>query len=744
MSIDSGDRDGWSTEPAGAEFDPRVILDFLRRRKLVILLVTVPLLLPATIVPFLLDSYYEAMAKVVIRTPPKVLEFGADFMPGAAGAGRNQGWSTGASSEEALITLVYSDAVLGRVIDQLPAGAEARKSFLEIATSAIGRSQVPLGADQDRARRVELLRKIVQVTVTGGGNYLTIVAAGNNGGSATFLANAVADAYVKYEVDQRDEASRRAVAWLNQQVYELREQAVRKEQVLNEIATTNNLSLAALEEDGSESQNAAIDRLEGDLQAARVTLLSAQQRLSVLRPRVTTPGADAGGEQASASVREQYDRVSAELDAARLRFTPTHPEVRRLEGVVASLAGRLGSEVTRYRPPLSQSEETEYQRLLSEESEQIARIKVMEQTRAGLLSSTAAGPKAEAVSRYHRLANEVTIDKQILEVLMTRRNETLLTAATKEVGADVLDYAVAPSTPAGPNRKKYLIVGYVLALGLGFGLAFALELIDGRMRDPAAIAALLGTTSLGMIPKVEISKAPPERQALDAPGSAAGESYRNVRTSLLFTMRAAKLRCLLVTSAIAGEGKTTTSVNLASAFGRMGRRVVLVDADMRRPRVHRVFRIPASPGLSEILQGKARVEDTVIRPERTEFDLIPAGAIPDNPSELLGSAAFTQLIADLKNEYDLVMLDSPVLLAVPDALLLAADADGTLIVAKPGSVDRHGLRRIRDDLQRSGARVLGVVFNQVDPKSSLHYPSYMYSPYLEEGKAEKPTSRPGA
>ncbi len=741
MRPDGGDRDGWSDAPAGGEFDPRVILDFLRRRKLIIALVTIPLLLPASILPFLMSHYFEATATVVIRTPPKVLEFGADFMPGAGNEMQRQN----RNSDDSLITLVYSNAVLGRVVDQMPQDTgPKKKSMMDLARAAIGRERQPLSADQDRAQRIQLLARMMQVTVSGGGTYLNITASGNTPGGATFIANAVADAYVKYEAEQREEASRRAVAWLNQQVYEMREQAVRKEQTLGEIIATNNLSLAALEAGGDSAQNTQLDEVESELQIARINLLSSEERLAALRPRAARPAPDAATDVAAAVLREQYEEAVAALDAARLRFTPTHPEVRRLQGVLAELSARVGADPANRTLPLSESEETEYQRLLSEQSQAQARVKVLEQTRKDLLAGSAVGPKAEAIGRYRRLANEVAIDKQILEVLMTRRNETLLSAATKEVRAEVLDYAVAPISPTGPNRRKYLAAGFVLALGAGFGLAILLELIDRRLRDPDTIAKLLGTQSLGMIPRVEGRKAPPERQAVDAPGSAAGESYRNVRTSLLFTMRATKLRCLLVTSAVAGEGKTTTSVNLAAAFGRMGRKVVLVDADMRRPRVHRVFRLPPAPGLSEILRGRARVEDAVTRPHGMEFDLLPAGAVPENPSELLASNAFAQLIADLRNEYDLIMLDSAVLLSVPDALLLAADADGTLIVHKPGSVDRHALRHIREDLARAGARVLGVVFNQVDPSSSLHYPSYMASPYATPEGQEPRTGTPEA
>jgi len=745
MRGETGGSDGWAEEPAGGDFDPRILLDFLRRRKLVILLVTLPLLIPASIVPFLFDPYYEATATVVIRTPPKVLEFGADFMPGTGG-GQMPGQFAGSTTDSALF-LVYSDAVLGRVVDQLPPAGEVRKTLFqrakEIAKEAAGRAPpAPLTPDQERAGRIEVLRRMATAAITGGGNYLAITANGNSAGAATFLANAVADAYVKHQLEQRDQASRRAVEWLNQQVYELRDQASRKEVALAELMASNNLSAAALGEESDHTQPSALEDVESELQEARINLLSAQERLAALSPRAMRPSGDATADASTSNARAQYAKAQRQLESARLRFTPTHPEVRRLEGVVKSLSDRLGGEASSSARVLLPAEETEYQALLAEEAQQRARVKVLEKTRSDLTTQT--GSKSEAVSRYRRLAKELALDKQILEVLLTRRNETLLTAATKEIGAEVLDYAVPPSYPSGPKRTKYWIAGFGLAIAAGFGLAFLLELLDRRLRDPEQIALLLGATSLGMVPLVEGRKAPPERQAVDSPGSAAGESYRNVRTSLLFAMRTAKLHCLLVSSAIAGEGKTTTCVNLAGAFGRIGRKVILVDADLRRPRVHRVFRLPASPGLSEVLQGKARIEDVVVRPDRSDFDLMPAGAIPENPSELLGSTVFSQVIADLKNEYDLVVLDSAVLLAVPDALLLAAEADGTLLVHKPGSVDRRALRRIRDDLQRAGARVLGVVFNQVDPASSLHYPNYLYSPYVKEERAEDRKRSPGA
>ncbi len=245
--------------------------------------------------------------------------------------------------------------------------------------------------------------------------------------------------------------------------------------------------------------------------------------------------------------------------------------------------------------------------------------------------------------------------------------------------------------------------------------------------------------ALCALPVLPVDEAVPERQGGLPPGSIGSERYRSLRTALVFAMRIRKVHTLLVTSAVPGEGKTTTCANLAATFARMGKKVVLIDADMRRPRLHRVFGVARTPGLAEVLANKARLSEALLRPKGEEFDLLPAGALPDNPTDLLASGAWTDLIGELKLDYEFVVIDSPVVLAVPDSLLLAADADGLLLVHKPGSLERRGLVQLRDDLRRAGARSLGVVFNQVDRADRDLYPVYLESPYLRtsDGKRQR-------
>ncbi|HKC51493.1 MAG TPA: polysaccharide biosynthesis tyrosine autokinase, partial [Myxococcota bacterium] len=703
----------------------------VRRRQALVLLVALPLLIPATVLPFMLKHYYEATATVAIQAAPKALDFGGDVLPGVISSARNP-----QAIESTMVTLMYSDTVLGPVIDQLPSDSLFRPSLLDYVKARLnGESgaRVP-SSQQEREMRLGVLRGQIDVQLAGGGSFLQIQARGGSPDSASWIANGVADAFVRYLQMQRDDGSKRAVTWLNRQVYELRDQIATKESAAAELVSKNQVPASATSQGEDSDSLASIDT---SFQAARIDLYAARQRLAELAPRAASSGTGTKS-RALRQLREDYQAALRALEAARLRFTPTHPEVRRLEGMIKDLSARLGAAGASDAPPLSATEETEYQRVRGEAARLEMKVQSLEQARGDMIGD--GGVRSEALSRYKRLRAELEIDKQLLSVLLTRRNESLLTAADKQSGAYVLDYAVAPLWPAGPSRRKYLALGWVAALAAGISIGFLRELLDRRMRDPEGIARALGVQTIGLIPQVEDKTALPEHQSGRARRGPAAEGYRNLRTSILFKTREIKLHSLLITSAIAGEGKTTTSLNLASAFAQMGRRVILIDADMRRGRIDRVFNLPRSPGLAEVLDGKARFEECAQHPDGVEFEVLTAGSLPENPSELLASNAYAALMSMLRSEYDVAILDSPVLLAVPDALLLAADADATLLVHRPGSVELRALKRMREDLERAGARVLGVAFNWVDASDRAAYPSYLESPYLEQ-QAKKRRAR---
>jgi len=703
-----------------SELDPRKILAFLRRHRLAMLLVAVPLLIPASLIPFMTPRYFEAIATVELEKRAPVLEFGRDVLPDG---GQNR---LPSMVEASILTLATSDVVLGTVLDQLPESEPRRRTLQESAKRLLGlQDDSKPSGEQERKLRIEVLRRSLRVALAGGGDYLAVTATSSTAPAAAFIANAVAGAYVRHLAEQREAASHRAVTWLNQQIYELRDQTSRKEQAAAELISQGLNPRAFADDENADSSG--MSQLETQLQTTRIELVAASQRLAELSPGIGTPDADPNASIARKRLQEQYEKESASLEAARLKYTPTHPEVRRLEEIVASLGARVSSDAPGRSAAQTAAELSEYQTLSREKGRLESKLRVLEKSRDERL---AAGTKLDAYSRYRRLESELSIDREMISVLLTRRNETMLAAAKKDVGAQILDAAVTPLYPAGPGRQKLLLLGWMAVIAASVAVAYLLELMDRRLRDPEKIAQLLGMPSLCVLPILPSTAAVPELQGRLGAGSIGAEGYRSLRTALVFAMRTRKIHTLLVASGIAGEGKTTTSANLAAAFARMGKRVVLVDADMRRPRLHTVFKRARTPGLSEVLNRKARASDALVRPEGESFELLPAGELPENPSELLSSVEWTELMADLKQDFDLVLIDSPVLLAVPDSLLLAADADGVVLVHKPGSLERRGLTRLRADLKSAGARVLGIVFNQVDRADREIYPSYLDSPYV--------------
>jgi len=416
---------------------------------------------------------------------------------------------------------------------------------------------------------------------------------------------------------------------------------------------------------------------------------------------------------------------------ARLTYTSTHPEVRRLEDVVAKLKVRLGSDLDAPIPATA-DELSEYRMNKADEKRLAAQVALLEGAVRDLQARDST--KSEALNEYERRRRELAIDEQTLADLQDRRNKTLLGAASDYETAQILDYAIPPQTPAGPNRMKWFLAGVCLSLTLGAGVGIGRDLLDQTTRDPEEVGQLLKAQLLGIVPRIH-DGTPPERQSDGPPSSLSAESYRNLRTALLFALGGSKLSSLLITSATAGEGKSTVSSNLASSFAQAGRRVLLVDADMRLPRLHKVFGMTPSPGLAELIRGDVTLEEALRRPSDGRFDMLTAGKAPPNPSELLASPDFALILARMKASYDLVLIDSPVLLGVSDSYILGAQTDGTLLVHRPGSVPRRALEEIRVQLNRARVSLVGVALNQVDRTDRHFYPLYLESPYISKGKA---------
>lgn len=309
-------------------------------------------------------------------------------------------------------------------------------------------------------------------------------------------------------------------------------------------------------------------------------------------------------------------------------------------------------------------------------------------------------------------------------------------------GVDVLAVAEEPDAPVAPNAAANLVVGGLVGLLAGIALAFVHERMDDSVRSKDTVEQMSGLPTLGVIPKGADGAATIDLIALESPAAPAAEAYRLLRTSVRFLGLDSSMRTLLVTSAAASEGKTVTAANLAVALAQGDEQVLLIAADLRRPRLHEMFGAPQSPGLTSVLLGEASATSTVFAVEEVPgLHLMPPGPAPPNPAELLDSARTRDLITALGEGYDTVIIDSPPVLPVTDAQVLSRVADGVLLVVAHGETSKRGLARAIELLGQVDAPVVGTVLNLVPDNEGYGGQAYRYDTY--RSRSERRRQREG-
>jgi capsular exopolysaccharide synthesis family protein len=302
--------------------------------------------------------------------------------------------------------------------------------------------------------------------------------------------------------------------------------------------------------------------------------------------------------------------------------------------------------------------------------------------------------------------------------------------------------AVVPTSPASPNFPRNLALALTVGLVLGVGAAFLQERLDDRLVDREDFEERLGAPVLGIVPKNSgqgSKKDPPRLSVLEDPKSPAAEAYRTIRTGLQHLTRNEDFRTLAVTSPMIGDGKTTVLANLAVVLAQTGKRVLAISCDLHRPSLHRCFGLDNSTGLSHVLRGDTPLGDAVGRTDLETLRLLPSGPVAANPAELLASGEMDRLLAELRRTTDCILLDTPPVIAVADALVLAPKVDGILVVVDANKTEREALSFTRREIEQAGGRILGGVYHKFDPSRARTYqPYYQYyysGKYFEDGGA---------
>ena len=350
-----------------------------------------------------------------------------------------------------------------------------------------------------------------------------------------------------------------------------------------------------------------------------------------------------------------------------------------------------------------------------------------------------------------RLQREATLNNSIYMMLREKYEENKIAEAGQIGSVRIVDRAKPPKYPIRPKKKLNLILGAMIGLGLGLGISFIREYLDTSLKSIEDVERL-GFTVLGSIPFIEPEKVNKHLHSKDreilkiasrlithfAPKSPISEAYRSLRTNILYAKVDQPIKTVLVTSSGPGEGKSTSAANLAITFSQMGAKTLLIDTDLRRPVLHAIFALPQTEGLTNYLIGNTHLEDAIKKSRIDNLSVLTSGTLPPNPSELLASMKMDGFIDQVSSQYDMVLFDSPPIIPVTDAAVLAPKLDGTVLVVKSGETERDALLRSRVLFDNVNANVFGVLINGVNI-NNMHGSYYYY--YYEYGDSKDSSKR---
>ncbi len=571
---------------------------------------------------------------------------------------------------------------------------------------------------------------------------------------AQLLANTLAEAYVEKNVEDRLASTASALRWLSTQLDDFRKKLSESELALHSFKKENKVLSVGLED----KQNLIardIERYSEELARAKARRIQLGARLAELRQ----------------ALNEDPMQVHASLVLENPRVRELRAEIQGKEEELAGLLVRYGES-----HPLVLSLQRRLERARTQLQEEIEGIVQSVERDVAEASRTIASLESELKSlreaglrlnlleiEYNRLTRERENNEKIYQIVLSRTTETDMARALPVANVRILDRAVQPVAPVKPRVLLNLAAGAFGGVFLGLGLALIFSRMDRRLKEVRDVERL-GVPLLGMIPtlgeeaeargrakaaqKGSLAK-PSGYQERDLivylhPKSVAAEAIRSIRTNLVFMSVEQPLRTLLVTSPSPQEGKTTMAVNLAIAMAQSGKRVVVVDTDLRRPRIHHVFDASNDRGVSTVLVGEADLEQTIQSTDVGGLYIVPSGPVPPNPSELLHSGGFREFIDALLERFDIVVFDSPPINLVTDAAVIAAQVDGVVTIAYAQRTTRDALRMAVRRVREVGARFFGVVFNGVDKRSGRYgYTQggyYRYGYYSSEEEREDVSS----
>jgi len=597
-----------------------------------------------------------------------------------------------------------------------------------------GRKSNSIFASNPYSNLAELIKNSIKVKPIPNTKLIEVSYASSDSALSAEVVNTLAEEFINFSVEKRFERTQQASDFLGAQIASLREDLAAKERELQRYGQQEELFFLGDRESAALNKFADLYKAYTQAQIERIKAEAAYRELKNV-------DVDSIPQSVSSPViqqlRAEYTRIKNEYEEKSKIFKPSYPEMVSLKAKLESMKEELKKAVdaaeSDYRTALKR--EYSLKSLLDKQKDNVAKM------------------NSSAIT-YNSLKIEVDNIRKQLNSLIEKQKETLVSeklSGLKASNISIIDRGEVPKRPVSPNKKRNLLLAFLIGIFGGVGLCFLVENLDNTVKGPEDAEKLTGLPSLGIIPYLAPdgeSKKRSNRNSLrfgysygdqngkeeDAllkikeielinhlyPKLSISEDYRTVRTSILLSNAETPPKVIAISSALPMEGKTATVVNMAVSF-----KVLVIDSDLRKPRLNRIFKARNVAGLSNYLSGKIDLKDAIQKTSIKNIWILPSGPIPPNPAELLNSKKMKEMIGELRKGFDVVLLDTPPILAVIDSVIVSSLADCAIVVVSVGKIKRKPFINAVEELRRAKVKIIGAVLNglKID-KGDYYYMDY--------------------
>ena len=556
---------------------------------------------------------------------------------------------------------------------------------------------------------------------------------------AADIVDNIAQVFIKRSFESKTEKYTNASEWLDRSTRELQATVEKAEKELADYSSSHNIYSADAKE------NLAVEkltRLHGEATKTQTERMLKQSLYEEVKAGRAAQLPESFSDPRTTELQKRLGELKVQLSQLEITFGPKHPKVVAAKDEMVAIQKQIDDS----KSSLAERLKADYERAQRDEASLQGAL---------VIAKTEAAQQNQAAIQFNILKKNVEIANSLYTEFLQKMNQAKIQEHEQHSGVKMIDPPQVPTSPVAPNRPRTILIGFLVSLLAGVGLVFFLEYLDNTVKTVEDVSRYTQLPALSVIPAMRGRK----QKALKAGGagskrataglainqtngasrdslhmldthSSIAEAYRVLRTSVLLASTETPPKAILITSGQPGEGKTTTAVNTAISLSQLGSSVLIIDCDLRKPSVHKVLGIDPSIGLSTYLSRRAELDDVIQKLDIPNLSVLPSGRIPPNPAEMISSGRMKEMMSLLAERYDHIVIDSPPLLKVTDPVILSTLVDGVILVVHGGKSTREVVRRTRHELSIAGARIFGVVLNNVEAGQE-GYNDYYYEAYSD-------------